>query len=41
MLRLWTGEAVSGIVSGIEVGEDNIISSPSSALYQITGTINL
>ncbi|WP_423064844.1 L-arginine responsive protein LaoB [Escherichia albertii] len=22
MLRLWTGEAVSGIVSGIEVGED-------------------
>ncbi|WP_407027415.1 L-arginine responsive protein LaoB [Escherichia albertii] len=28
MLRLWTGEAVSGIVSGIEVGEDNIISSP-------------
>ncbi|WP_353612139.1 L-arginine responsive protein LaoB [Escherichia coli] len=26
---------------GIGGGEDSIISSPSSSLYQITGTINL
>ncbi|XNM54485.1 L-arginine responsive protein LaoB [Escherichia coli] len=30
-----------GTASGIGGGEDSIISSPSSSLYQITGTINL
>ncbi|HHS6187895.1 TPA: L-arginine responsive protein LaoB [Escherichia coli] len=41
MLRLWEGESVSGTAYGIGGGEDSIISSPSSSLYQITGTINL
>ncbi|MGP0807822.1 L-arginine responsive protein LaoB, partial [Escherichia coli] len=36
MLRLWEGESVSGTASGIGGGEDSIISSPSSSLYQIT-----
>ncbi|WP_225858601.1 L-arginine responsive protein LaoB [Escherichia coli] len=41
MLRLWEGESVAGTASGIGGGEDSIIYSPSSSLYQITGTINL
>ncbi|EPV7897396.1 L-arginine responsive protein LaoB [Shigella sonnei] len=41
MVRLWEGEFVSGTAFGIGGGEDSIISSPSSSLYQITGTIHL
>ncbi|WP_423219823.1 L-arginine responsive protein LaoB [Escherichia marmotae] len=35
------GGSVSGVASGIGGDEDNIISSPSSSLHHITGTINL